>query len=351
MILSHLLLITALVQQATPQDLVYVCNQDAATITIIDAKRNAVVDTVDLQQLGFSATAKPHHVVVEPDGSFWYVSLIGDNVVLKLDRNNRVVGRAPFDQPGMLALEPDQDRLYVSHSMTAVNPAQRIGAIERSTMDIEEVEVFFPRPHAIAVDPRGTHVYVGSLAENRIVSVNLETEELTFTPVEGGPAHTFVQFAVSPTAPILVVTTELTGRLLVFDITTPGVLRLIKSVEVNAAPWDPVFSVDGRYVFFGNQRTNTITVVETGNWTIAKVIHNDGISDPYGSITSPDGRYVYIANRHVRDSDHAAHGTGAAKRVATVVVIDTNTLTVSKVIDVPGDATGIGTRHPTHKTK
>ena len=57
-------------------DFLYVANQAAATISIIDVASNEVTETIDLQELGFSANAKPHYVVVEPDGSFWYVSLI-----------------------------------------------------------------------------------------------------------------------------------------------------------------------------------------------------------------------------------------------------------------------------------
>src|SRR5690606_32812336 len=71
--------------------LVYVCNQDDATVSLIDTRTNEVVHTVDLKQHGFGPNAKPHHVAVEPDGSYWYVSMIGENRVAKFDRGNRLV--------------------------------------------------------------------------------------------------------------------------------------------------------------------------------------------------------------------------------------------------------------------
>ena len=77
-----------------PAPMVYVPNQSSATVSVIDTRLDSVVATVDLQALGFSATAKPHHVAVEPDGSHWYVSLIGENTVVKFDRENHIVGRA-----------------------------------------------------------------------------------------------------------------------------------------------------------------------------------------------------------------------------------------------------------------
>jgi len=61
------------------KEYVYVANQGSATVSVIDVAKNDVVETVDLERLGFSANAKPHHIVVEPDGSFWYLSMIVEN--------------------------------------------------------------------------------------------------------------------------------------------------------------------------------------------------------------------------------------------------------------------------------
>ena len=118
-------------------------------VSVIDVEAGVVARTVDLQKLGFSAEAKPHHVAVEEDGSFWYVSLIGDDKLLKFDRANNLVAQATFERPGLMVLDPKSDKLYVGRSMKAVNPPQRIGIITRSTMEIEEVDVFIPRPHAV----------------------------------------------------------------------------------------------------------------------------------------------------------------------------------------------------------
>ena len=87
----------------------YVVNQAGATISIIDEGRLQVDTVLDLRTMGFSANAKPHHVVVEPDGSFWYVTLIGDGRVLKLDRQNRVVAQVAMETPGLMTLDPVHD--------------------------------------------------------------------------------------------------------------------------------------------------------------------------------------------------------------------------------------------------
>jgi DNA-binding beta-propeller fold protein YncE len=337
---------------ASSADLLYVCNQDDATIDVIDIGTLAVVRTIRLQELGFGPAAKPHHVVVEPDGSFWYVSLIGENKVLKFDRQDRIVGQVSFETPGMLALHPTQDLLFVGRSMTAVNPPQRIGTIPRSSMaKVDELDIFFPRPHALAVGPVTGVVYTASLGVNQMASVRAETEEVELVDVEG-PQHALMQFAISPDGRTLVASAELSHKLLVFDLADPMKPQLVRSIDVGAQPFDPVFTRDGRWVYLGNKAANTITVVDAQPWTVAKVIDTTGIAQPHGTVTSPDGRYVFVSNNNLKDA-HAMHGgatppttmAGSGGR-GTVVVIDAATRAVVKVIEVGRNTTGIGARQP-----
>ena len=320
------------------EPLLYVASQEAATISIIDVESNTVIETIDLQSLGFPATSKPHHVVVEPDGSFWYVSLIGANTVLKFNRDNELVGRASFEFPGMLALHPGADMLFVGRSMAAVNPPQRIGAIRRSDMSIEEIETFFPRPHALAVDPRGAHVFTGSLAVNQIAAVDWEAASFELTDVEGAQ-HVLVQFAVSSDGTRLVATGQLTGKLLVFDTTNPEHPRLIHTVDVNAAPWHPAFSPDGRFLYFGNQGANTVTVVDADTWSVLDVIEGEGLAEPHGIAVSPAGRYVYVSNHNMKGDYHSPSGNDS---VGTVVVIDAAAREIVDVIEVGLYGAGMG---------
>jgi YVTN family beta-propeller protein len=323
--------------------LVYVANQDDATVSVVDAGTLEVVATVDLRGLGFGATSKPHHIAVEPDGTHWYVSLIGANRVLKLDRSNRLVGQAEFEVPGMLALDPRSDLLLVGRSMSAVNPPERIGVIERSSMDIEELPVFYPRPHALTVHPRGAVAYSASLAENSLAVVEPMEEEVGVQAIEapsGGQhsVHTVVQFAVSPDGRTLVGTGEMSGKLLVFDLGDPTEPRLTRQVDVGARPWHPVFSPDGSEVWFANKGANTVSVVETATWTVADVISDEALAEPHGSAFSPDGSHVFISSNNLRDRYPGGKGT--------LTVIDAATRQVVKVLIVGGNAAGVGTNAP-----
>ncbi|MDX1428724.1 MAG: c-type cytochrome domain-containing protein, partial [Rhodothermales bacterium] len=127
------------------RNLVFVANQGEASISIIDAQANVVARRVDLTRLGISRTAKPHHIAVAGDGSHWYVSLIGENRVVKFNRDNEVVGKVEIEVPGLLVLDEPNDRLYVGRAMSAVNAPSSIGVIDLSTGAVEEIDVFIPR--------------------------------------------------------------------------------------------------------------------------------------------------------------------------------------------------------------
>jgi len=366
---------------AEERDLLYVANQGEASVAIIDMASQEVIETVDLTALGFSANASPHHVIAEPDGSAWYVSLISENTVLKFNAENELVDRASMEAPGLLSLHPTERTLFIAHSMMAVNPPQRIGIAPRDDLGaLEQVEVFFDRPHAITVTPDGSFVYVGSLATNQLISVDAESLRGDLLALDG-PPHVLVQLATSPDGQQVAGTGQLTGRLLLFDVGAEGQLTLTDQVAVGAQPWHPTYSPDGSRIYVPNKQANTVSVVDTEQRTVTHTIEHDAFAEPHGTALSADGRYLYVSNNHQRgkmdhmmqdmssmggsndthghhrdhdnrgersaqsDHDsHEGHSESSGERPGTIAVIDTETLEVVRVIEVGVYPTGIGTR-------
>ena len=331
--------VAASAQSAVPGERVYVANQSSATVSVIDAASGEVVHTVDVTEFGFDPNSRPHHTAVEPDGSHWYVSLIGGGHVLRFNMDNELVGRAPFETPGLLVVDPASEILYVGRSMMAVSPPQRIGAIDRGDMSVEELDVFFPRPHALAVDPATNRIFTASLVENRFAVVEGGSDALELVDVEG-PPHTFVQFALSPDRRHLVATAQLTGKLLVFDAASPG-SGLVAEVDVGTQPWHPVFSPDGSRVYFGAKDDDAVVVVETETWTVVRRITAPGIVEPHGSAVSADGRYLFVSNRNLKGAYTPRRPVENNADVGTVVKIDTRTFEVVQTIEVGSYPAGI----------
>jgi YVTN family beta-propeller protein len=327
---------------------VYVANQASGKVTVIDAATHSVAAIIDFHALGFSANPKPHHIVVEPDGSFWYVSLIGDNAVVKLDRANRVVAKAETVTPGLLALDRTSDALYASRSMSAVNAPARLAVINRKTMEVEEVEVLVPRPHGIAIAPDGRHAYVASLGTNQIAVYEAARERVGIVEVPtGDTTQVMVQLAVSPDGRALVATSQLAGRLLVFDLADPARPKLIRRVTTGQWPWLVTFTPDGREVWVPNQRSNDVTVVDAKGWSVVSTVTGE-FAQPDGIVISGDGRLVFVANRntdHIMTSGGISMAMPMADATAApgrVIVIDAKRRAVVGRVDTPPDGSGLG---------
>ncbi len=327
-------------------ELLYVCNQGSAVVSVIDMESNLVVRTVDLQKLGFSANAKPHHIAVSRDGSYWFVSLIGDNTVLKLNRDNEIIGRVSFEVPGMLALDRAESMLFVGRSMSAVNPPDRIGMIDNETMELEEIDVFFPRPHALDVTPDGQYVYVASLAVDQMAAINTETLEIEVHQMPGEHHHHMpMQFEIAPDERTMIVGGEMSGRLLFYDLTDPMTPTVTKTLDLGGSPWNPTYTPDGRFAYVPLKRADAVAVIDMNTREPETVITGGGLSEPDGAASRPDGRFVYVTNSNLDGSYEPRYDFGDGPN-GTVVVVDTSTREIMKIIEVEENPTGIGTRPP-----
>jgi DNA-binding beta-propeller fold protein YncE len=237
--------------------------------------------------------------------------------------------------------------------MSAVNPPHRIGVLRRSDMSVDEIDVFFPRPHALAVHPDGARIYTASLAVNQLGAIDVQTWDMELTSLDG-PTHTLVQLAVAPDGRTLVATGELTGQLLVFDLTDLDHPALELRVDVGQRPWHPVFGPDGRHVYVGAKGSNSIVAVDVRAGAVAWTLEGPGLDQPHGSALSSDGRWLFVSNNgpggmgmamgggHAGHEDSAAMaGNGAEGGGGTVVVVDRVAGEIVKVIAVGRNATGI----------
>jgi DNA-binding beta-propeller fold protein YncE len=272
--------------QEQVHDRLYVAIQGEAKVAVVNMTTLEEEARIDLTALGFSENASPHHVVVDPDGSHWYVSLIAENRVLRFDAQNRLVGEARMEAPGLMVRDATRDRVYVGRSMMAVNPPRSIAEIDIGSMAVELADVFFPRPHALAMAPGLDRIYAASLSQNQMGSVDPESFELELLNLEG-PIHTLVQFAVSPDERTLVATAEMTGLLLVYDLADPVRPVLRSSIPVGRRPWHPVFEPGTNRVWFGTKGDGEVVGVDVATGEVIARISDPALLNPHGAAISP----------------------------------------------------------------
>lgn len=331
---------------AAQDDFVYVTNQGGGTVTVINTRTLDVETTVSLAPYGFDANSKPHDIAVEPDGSFWYVSVIGANRVLKFSRDNELVGQAEFEVAGLVKLDASSNKLYVGRSMGAVNPPRRIGMIDRDTMEIEELDVFVPRPHALAVAPDGRHVFVASMDEDRLVTIDMASGDLAFTDIDGGKMHNhmFMDMSISPTDGTLLSGGQMSGQMFMFNTDADGAFELpiASQFDVGKDPWHSVFSEDGKFAYIARKNTNSVIEIDIEARKVTRTVDGVGFNEPHAIAMDPAGRYIFVSNNNLDHSRPADNDPNSFP--GTVTVIDLDTFAVVKVIEVGPYATGIGAR-------
>ena len=329
--------------RTNPPDALYVCNQASGTVSVIDPDSNAVFTTVDLveTEVTDSQRPKPHHVVVEPDGSAWYVSLINEDAVLKLNAQNEVVGRVSFPSPGMLSLGPNGERLYAGHTLSVPSVSSTIAVIPTDMSDAEVVSVSIDRPHGIKASPIGEYVYTSSLTAKQVVSYNADAENVSFSPLLPGTAQEYIQMDISADGQTAFLTKafgpgETRGQVHVLSLADPTTPTFVDSIEVGARPWHPQLSADGETLYVGSKSTNAVYAIDTDTYDTA-TITGEGLAEPHGSALSADGGTLYVSNNN-QDGSYAPSSNG------TVVAIDTETDEIQAVIEVGRNPAGINTR-------
>ncbi len=334
----------------------YVCNQMAGQVSIIDLDRLVVARNVKFDAYGGPMETNPHDVDVEPDGSRWYVSLINAHGVLQYDAaTNEVTAEADLGdgfKPGMLALDAANGRIFAGRSFSDLSGGQSIFSIQRDGMVPTEVPVPYTRPHPIAVNNAGTHLLSGSLADNVLASFDLtnpdDIEQADLLTV-GGTEKAFVHYTVSPDGGVAAVTSQLSQELYFVDISDPRNLSILGIAAVGNQPWHPTYSPDGSRVYVPNRLSNTVSVVDATDPSapaVVATIADDRFAMPHGSAITDDGRYLFVSSRNQQFEDGSVRYTpryplGDNMMVGHVAVIDTQTNTVVKVIEVEEFASGM----------
>lgn len=308
---------------ADAEALLYVCNQLAGRVSIVDVDRQRVIRNVYFEELGQPADAKPHHVIAQPDGAAWYAALIsgdGGGSVLKMSTDLAMdpasdsyllaseippAGDDTFQKPGMLAFDAATPRLFAGRSFSADPLSSGIGRFDTSTLAFETIETPDVHPHALEVSNDGRFMLTAALTAtdgntNAYVFDAATGDLVDLEPVPGALA--FVHYAVSTDGETVVLTSQLGGALYVFDFdTAEGDLTLRGSVPTGEQPWHPVFSPDGSRVYVPNRMSNDVAVVDPASLSVVQTYENpEGgpFSQPHGSAISADGGTLFVSSRN-----------------------------------------------------
>lgn len=327
-----------------PSYRVYVCNQASDLISVIDGDKKVVSRLIDVD---FNSTIDAPHMVKE-FGDYLYATIISAGKFLKIRKSeNQIVAEVlGLEKPGMIQINLTGTKAYVSRSSTSPSIYNTIYVIDLTSSMSLVKEISLPVtgvPHALALNTANTKLYVANLTKDRISIVDALNDEFIddiILPIGTEP----MQAAISPDGTYLYVSGRGVSKLLVVDLNADSV---VTEVDVSAMPMHISISSTGNRIYVSTMMNSgsgsAVNVIEkTGaTWNRIAQITDSRFNMLHGCDITNDDKYLYVSSRNLDGVYQAKFKINGEGNVGTLGIIDTETLTVIKVIDLEESPTGL----------
>jgi YVTN family beta-propeller protein len=258
---------------------VYVTNFDAGSVSVIDAKTNAVTATIAVGSF-------PRAVAVNPAAGTVYVANSESATVSVIDvATNSVTATIPVgSKPDGVAVDPAAGTVYVANSAPGT-----VSVIDAATNSVTATIGIGPSggPQGVAVDPAAGTVYVTESLSTGLSVIDAATSKPLPVAITVGLEP--VAVAADPAAGTVYATSE--GRVSVIDVATNAVTAAISvGTDPFGAAVDPVTGT----VFVTNLGDGTMSVIDVATNAVTATIPLG--SQPYGVAVDPSTHAVYVAD-------------------------------------------------------
>lgn len=225
------------------------CNGDTLAVIDVFNDANQVITTLEVPPV-------PQGLAVSPDGTRVYVASVAETLTV-IDANSNEVTASIHIDTGLedVAVSPDGSRVYVAGFVGNVGAVYVIDAATNEVITQIPVGTLASN---LAVTPDGSHVYVpnAATAEDNTVSVIDTATNTVVATIEVGQGSAGV--AVSPDGTRVYVANFTDNTVSVIDTATN---KVITTIEVGTGPDQIAVSPDGTTVYVTNFNANTVSVI------------------------------------------------------------------------------------------
>jgi YVTN family beta-propeller protein len=316
----------------------YAVNQGCDVVTVFDAESRLPMRFIDVGTK--PSIESPHQVRVSPDGNYWYVIFINNNVMQKYRcSDDALVGNIPLTpfaagtgaadiaNWNTFAITSDGRKAYcVSWSQN--------GAICSVDLDNMKLIKFLGgqyNPHAIALSNDGSRVYVGGQTGNYLTAFDAALSDATVHVLENGAPQQFStsldphDIAVSPHNSELWITCQGSDEVRVYNTLTNSVTLV---VPVGKYPQEIVYSESGNCYFISCMRDSTVGRQVTVG-TVARINAASHLTDkiqvgyqPHGLATDEARHTLYVLSRNITSGVAPHHSSACAGSNGFVEFVD-----------------------------
>jgi YVTN family beta-propeller protein len=281
------------IQVAPNGQFAYITNTGTRVVTVLDTATDQVSATISIPQ------GPPQAVSFSPDSRTAYVSVYGNHsvpAIVFIDTATRkVTATVPVNnhEPGPSATSPDGLSLYVpNHNMTQGGPGDDLlDVIDLTTQKRIPSITVKADPHWAVVDNKNGRLYVTNHQSDVVTVLNAKTNQIITTIPTGETPHSET---LSPDDSTLAVTSYSGNEVFLINTATDQMIQ--PEIRVGREPLDIAYSRDGRYLFTVNNLDSTVTVIDTANNLVVKVIPAG--KAPTSISVLPNGRQAYVTEEN-----------------------------------------------------
>lgn len=286
---------------------VYVADEDANTVSVIDAESFKKIASIPV---GLA----PHNVQVSPDGKqIWvtnngepgkavdkmpsdpspkpgHAAMTGAGAVWVIDASTgTVVAKIPVGmQPAHVVMASDGRTAYVANG-----GEDTVSVVDTGAQRIVQTIPVGTMPHGMRISPDGKQVWVANLKGGTVSVIDTESRKQTAKIAVGkGPA----QVGFTPDGRLGFVSLSQENRVAVID---PESRKVIRKVSVGAVPIQIHATPDSRLLLVANQGTKqkpgkTVSFIDLQTFKVVATIEA-GLG-AHGIVIDPAGRNAFVTN-------------------------------------------------------
>lgn len=322
----------------------YAVNQGCDVVTVFDSETQLPIRFV---QVGTKLKGNvPHQIKVSPDGKYWYVIFINNNVMQKFSCiDDRHIGNIPLT-PLAAGTGPedalDWNTFVISKDGKRAYCVSWTASGKISSVDLENLKFIRMQggqyyPHGICLNAANDKFYVASQTGNFITEwdtgfVNSERRVLeNNAPVNTLPSLDPHEIILSPDETSLVVTCQGSNEVRVFNTATNSVTAV---VSTGVYPQEIVYSKSANQYFVSctydsssfSGSVGVITRIDASGYNTRKIPCG---YQPHGIAVDESKKLLYVLSRNIGTSGPAPHHTSQCSgRNGFVNFIDLNTFSL-----------------------
>jgi YVTN family beta-propeller protein len=309
--------VTAACRSSAPESRVFVSNENAGTVSVIDARTSKTLATIAVGK-------RPRGLRVTKDGRTLYVALSGspkggpgvdESKLPPPDRSADGIGVVDLEQLRLVdtiasGQDPESFDLVGDRFLVVSNEeSARATIVDLRTRELRATIAVGGEPEGVTTAPDGT-VWITSEADNTVSVIDPERGRVIATIGTGLRPR-----AIAFNHKLAVVTGENDGSLTIIDIAKRAVVGRVQLPMTGALPPRPmgvVIDKRGRLAYVTTGRAGSVVVIDLDKRAVTKTIDNVG-KRPWGITLGGDG-LIYTANGPSDDISVIDPATGKIMR-------------------------------------